>query len=142
MGPIGAAVAVLLVLSGCAHAPSQEMSDARRAIRAAVEAGAREDASWTLARAEEAMVVAGAALERGDYDFASRHAGSAARNAHSSRRIALAIQSARTAINTVAPDEELQGVYERALDAAAKGNEADALAFANAVRVAVKSGTR
>lgn len=57
----------LLLLSGCVSAPVQEMSDARQAIQAAKEAGARSDSQHNLQKAESLIKDAELALENGEY---------------------------------------------------------------------------
>ncbi len=49
----GFVLAIAIAGSGCAAAPVQEMSDARQAVRAAVDAGAAEYAPDELKAAEE-----------------------------------------------------------------------------------------
>ena len=57
----------LLLLFSCVSAPVQEMSDARQAIQAAKEAGARPDSQHNLQKAESLIKDAELALENGEY---------------------------------------------------------------------------
>ncbi len=55
------------VLSGCAGAPVQEMSNARQAIRAAEHAGAAATAPAVMDEAKQLLKSAESHLRRGDY---------------------------------------------------------------------------
>ena len=50
-----AAIVAAVVVSACASAPVQQMSDARQAIRAAQDAGATNSAPKPLSEAQEAL---------------------------------------------------------------------------------------
>lgn len=76
---IASVFAFLIAATGCAIAPPvQEMSDARQAIRAAVDADAKEYAPRPLRAAELLMDTAAQDLEQGQYEQA-RQAAMAAR---------------------------------------------------------------
>lgn len=60
------------LLTGCASAPVQEMSNARQAIRAAQDAGAARSAAETLNQAQTALTKAEALLNKHLYR-AARH---------------------------------------------------------------------
>jgi predicted S18 family serine protease len=77
-GPF-AAVALLLLLAGCASAPVQEMSDARQAIQAAEEAGAAYYAPETLSDAKRLLTSAERKLQREAYASARADAREARR---------------------------------------------------------------
>jgi hypothetical protein len=64
------ALLFFLVLTACASAPVQEMSDARQAIRAARQAGAEQHAPYELATAQQLLNAAETELERRAYDDA------------------------------------------------------------------------
>lgn len=68
------AIAIILLISGCAAAPVQEMSDARQAIRAAKQAGAEEKTPSVYSSAEQDLVTAQIALHRGEYSRARHRA--------------------------------------------------------------------
>jgi hypothetical protein len=69
------------LLSGCASAPVQEMSDARQAIRAAQEAGAEQTAAAPLSEAQIALNRAEANLNKRFFRAARRNAEEAHRKA-------------------------------------------------------------
>lgn len=66
--------AITLVLTACASAPVQEMSDARQAIYSAEAAGAAQRAPDTLLAARRLLQEAQTRLEAGAYDNARQHA--------------------------------------------------------------------
>ncbi len=84
-----AALAVSLVLVGCASAPVQEMSDARQAIQAAADAGAEEAAPEALQDARLLLDRAQKKLARQAYNSARTDAKEAR------RRAAEALEAAR-----------------------------------------------
>ncbi len=65
---------MLAVISACVSAPVQEMSDARQAIRSAVEAGARDHAPNRLEYARQLLDHAETSLQSGSYFDARRYA--------------------------------------------------------------------
>ncbi len=79
---------LFLVLTACASAPVQEMSDARQAIRAARQAGADQHAPYELATAQQLLDAAETELERRAYDDARRLAEDAREAAIRARRAA------------------------------------------------------
>lgn len=98
------AVLGFAMLAACASVPSQEMSDARRAIDAARDAHAQELAPASLRRADSALDSATLALRSGNYEDARNLARLARDEAILSRelasRVAAAVQgidAARTA---------------------------------------------
>ena len=60
----------MIVISACAGAPVQEMSDARQAVRAAQAAGADERAPAELAEARRLIADAQQHLQRHEYGLA------------------------------------------------------------------------
>ncbi|BAZ93451.1 uncharacterized protein FOKN1_1051 [Thiohalobacter thiocyanaticus] len=80
---------LLLLLTGCATAPVQEMSDARQALLAAEEAGAVEYAGDTLANARAYLGRAEQALSAHDYERARVQAELARAAAREARELAL-----------------------------------------------------
>lgn len=88
---IAFAVLVCGVLTACAGAPVQEMSDARQAIRAARDAGAEQSAPQPLIEARTYM-------ERAEADLHQRNYREARRNAVAARgKAAEALGAARSA---------------------------------------------
>lgn len=84
---------LMLLMSGCATLPSQEMSDARQAIAAALEAGAQAHAPATLNLAETILQDAQTALQAGDYNSSRAAALEAHAAAVEAREISLEKQS-------------------------------------------------
>jgi hypothetical protein len=64
------ATCLMIVISACAGAPVQEMSDARQAVRAAQAAGAEERAPAELAEARRLIADAQQHLQRHEYRLA------------------------------------------------------------------------
>lgn len=82
-----------LLIAACAISPPvQEMSDARQAIRAAMEAQADKHAPDNLRDAERLMDEAARSLERGAYDDARRAALAARVQAAQARDAALTVK--------------------------------------------------
>ena len=75
------AVCIMAILSACAGAPVQEMSDARQAVRAAQAAGAEERAPAELAEARKLIAEAQQQLQRHEYGRAQDTALEARRQA-------------------------------------------------------------
>lgn len=84
-------LAVLALLSGCAAAPVQELSDARQAIAAARMAGGEQYTPETLSNAETLVADASVRLHRGEYREARDAALWAKRKAYYSRKASLAV---------------------------------------------------
>jgi PBP1b-binding outer membrane lipoprotein LpoB len=68
------ALILAVVLSSCASAPVQDMSNARQAIAAAQQAGAERTAAKLMAEAQQLLDLAQAALDQGDYNTARQNA--------------------------------------------------------------------
>lgn len=78
------AAAVVWLLVACATSPPvQEMSDARQALQAAIEAGAQERDPAAVERVERLLERAGERLDEGEYRRARRMAGEARQTARS-----------------------------------------------------------
>jgi len=89
---------VLVMLAACASVPSQEMSDARRALDAARDARAQQHAPASLERAALALERAALALRAGDYDDARTLADAARAEAILARELAARVAEAEQAI--------------------------------------------
>jgi Domain of unknown function (DUF4398) len=76
------------VVSGCAGAPVQEMSNARQAVRAAEHAGAAAVAPEVMGEAKELLKSAESHLRRGDYRSARDEAELARTKAVEARSLA------------------------------------------------------
>lgn len=94
-------VGVMLVLAACARVPSQEMSDARRALDAAREANAQQYARASLERAASALDDATAALSAGHYETARGLAETARKEAILSRELAVRVAEVASVIDSV-----------------------------------------
>lgn len=117
-------VFLVAVLSACASAPTQDMADARIALRTAEQAGARERANLLLTRAKQSLAEAEALLESGLYSDARTSAQSAVRTALAARNVAEQIALA---------EQELAGAAKQKLELpAARAAVADAIAAAAA----------
>jgi hypothetical protein len=81
------------VLGGCASVPSQEMSDARRALNAAREARAADLAPEVMAQADAALADASEALRLGDFERARERAAAARESAIVARRLAVRLDA-------------------------------------------------
>lgn len=121
------AVALSIVLSGCASAPLQEMSDARQALQAAREAEAGAYAPTRYSEAEQRLSRAEKRLSSRDYKSARDNALTARREAIASRNMALAISQAKEILIEVdaekALSQEARDWVRQAEAAAAAGNE-------------------
>jgi len=83
-----------MLAAGCAGAPAQQMSDARQAIRAAEQAGARQHAPELLADAQQLVDRARVNLQKGDYRQARDDADLAREKAMEARRLSEAATTA------------------------------------------------
>ena len=85
---LAAALLAVTFVGGCVTAPVQEMSDARQAVRAAEQAGARQHAPELLAEAERVLASAKSHLYKGEYRLARDEAVRARDKAMEARRVA------------------------------------------------------
>ena len=88
----------LTMLGACAGAPTQQMADARMELKAAEEAGAKENAQESLLRARKTLSIAEQQLELGNYYDARVAADKARDEASNARLVALAITHAKEII--------------------------------------------
>lgn len=127
------------LLSGCAHAPIQEMSDARQAVQSAREAGAGAYARPTLEQAEGDLNDAEGALKTYQFDLARGQALAAKERAGIARRVALGLRGAETALSGAdrvgARDHEARELFDRAQDAARAGDASTAIDLADRARL-------
>lgn len=86
-------LAMIMLVTACATAPVQEMSDARQAIRSAQEAGAAHYSSHELQAAEQSLQQAQRWLDRGAYATARHYAIDARDQAIQAREAAAAALS-------------------------------------------------
>jgi len=118
---------IMAVLSGCASAPLQEMSDARQALQAAREADAGAYAPTRYGEAEQRLLRAEKRLSSREYKSARGNALTARREAIASRNMAQAISQAK---QVLAQADEEKALSQEARDwltqaeaAAAAGDE-------------------
>jgi hypothetical protein len=138
----GAGVLAAVLLAGCAGVPSQEMSDARRALAAAREADARELAPASLERATLALDEATRALRSGEYADARRFALQAHEEAVLTRELAaLSAQTARAiavAREAGRPWQGAEALLREAERSSQAGDTARAVQFALRARELVR----
>ena len=133
---------LVLLLTGCVSLPSQEMSDARRAIQVAHDAGAQRSASRTFEHAEQAISAAGKALSQGEYKEAALHAQLAKERADSAYRLAVIIHDARKAMEQPSLTPQAMALFERALLAAQNGDERLTITLINSMKNALQDHTK
>jgi len=131
----GSVVLSLLLLSACASAPTQEMSDARQAVRAAHDAGADQHAPVTLQEAESKLDSAGTELHMHNYRQARKSALAAKVSAINAQDMAYAIGSAAAAVDKARQHGVLSAEAEQLLNkarrVASQGDVQTAVRLAN-----------
>jgi uncharacterized protein DUF4398 len=124
------------LVTACATAPIQEMSDARQALQAADQAGAAQLAPASLKSAKAYVKKAEQALELRSYGEARRDAELARELAIRARSHATAMRSAQAAVQEAARlgslRPETEALLRSAVDAARREKEEQALALAQA----------
>lgn len=131
-------VVSLLLLGACAVAPTQEMSDARQAVRAAHAVGADKYAPDTLHKAEIQLHNAGDQLRKRAFRMARKDAESAKINAINAQDIAHAIGAATMVVEKADKrgvlSTEASSLLSRARTAASEGGVLAAINLANEAR--------
>lgn len=121
------------IVAGCVTAPTQEMSDARLAIKAAQQANAVHYVPNTLVKAEENLAQAEDSLRTGQLIQARRAAILAKQQAINARKMALAIKYARNVWQAVVAiklkNYEINELIEKAENAAQEDNLVATLHF-------------
>lgn len=131
-----AMTALLILLTACAAAPLQEMSDARQALSAARDVDAQRHAPTQLQRAQARLATAERTLmdEEIDFDKTRADAVAAKEEAIKARMIAIAISAARNALHDARAlhvnADRAQETLQRALTAAEEGEVNSALKYA------------
>lgn len=124
-------IACVTMLNACLSVPSQEMSDARRALDAAIQADARRLLPIELGRANAKLDRANDALRSGHYDEARELARSARDAAIAARVLAARLVQVRARIATArAQGDEMQGaeaLIRHALKVSREGDTSGAL---------------
>jgi hypothetical protein len=128
----------LLVLSGCASAPTQEMSDARQALSAAHDVGAAEHASENVQQAEELLDKAERELERGDFGGAREDAEAARAEAIKAQDIAQVMSATKLVLQDATRrgvlSDDANALYEQARLAVDENKVHEAIRLANEAR--------
>ena len=123
-----------LMLVGCASVPSQEMSDARRALDAASQADAQRLLPIAMGRASATLDSASSALRAGQYDKARVLALSARDEAIDTRVLATRLVQIREGIAKARSEgrawQEADRLMQRALANSRAGNTSGALSSA------------
>lgn len=120
------ALGMTLLLSGCASVPSQEMSDARRALDAAEQAEARRLLPLAMKRANTTLESANSALRAGQYDEARRLAREARDEAIAVRVLAARSEEIRQGVASArAQGRSWQGMDELMQRAIAMSRDGD-----------------
>jgi len=136
------AIVILTVLSACASAPTQEMSDARQSLQAAYDAGAEKYASSNLNTAEGYLTKAERELELRFYSWARNDAMLAKSEALKAQDVTGAIKAALQAIELSSADEtsltDAKSLIQQALEASESGKGKAAIRLANEARALVQ----
>jgi hypothetical protein len=131
---IGGLASLAAVLSACASAPIQEMSNARQSVQAAREAGAAEYATYNLQVADDYLVRAERELELRYFSRARHDAIVAKSEARKAHEVAVALQRAQDAIEDSRASEEArtraQALLSEAMEAARAGRDRQAIRLA------------
>ncbi len=131
-------VVALLSLVACATAPTQEMSDARQAVQAAKEAGARQHVPELLKSAEQQLEQAGVGLHQHDYRTARKEALAARTHAFDAQEMALALAAAVKAADQARAigvlSAETDVLLQQARQAASEGDVQVTVRLANEAR--------
>ncbi|MFT5173432.1 MAG: hypothetical protein ACI8W7_001609 [Gammaproteobacteria bacterium] len=140
--PVAVVIGCVTMLSACLSVPSQEMSDARRALDAAVQADARRLLPIELGRANAKLDSANEALRSGHYDEARELARSARDAAIVARVLAARLVQVRAGIATArAQGHELQGaeaLIQQALKISRDGDTDGALLIVEQVALSLR----
>lgn len=128
------ALCFVTVVAGCASVPTQEMSDARRALEAAEQAQAERHAPYAMSRASVSLDRASAALRAGDFVDAQVLARAARDEAIAARRLSDTVRGAEEAIAEAQvqgrPWQGARSLLDEALQVSRGGDAARALAMA------------
>jgi hypothetical protein len=129
-----AVLGLFVSLAGCAGMPSQEMSDARRAVDAAAQADASRTAPSAMQRATTSLDDANVALRAGQYEHARKLAERARSEAIAARKLSTELQQLKQAIDRARaqhrPWQEAQQLMQQALTISRAGDTSGALATA------------
>lgn len=134
---LGAILAISFIAS-CASPPTQEMSDARQAVKAARQAGAEKFARKSLQSAQNELEQAEEQLQSKKYRKAKKHAVMSKDKAVIARKVASTFQSAAAAMEKAGklPNSwrDTKKIFGKAKKAARAGDSAKAMKLAHAAR--------
>ncbi len=128
----------VVLLAACASAPTQEMSDARQAVRAAHDVGAAEHARENVLHAEALLDKAARELQQGDFGDARDDATAARVEAIKAQDIAQVMSATKMVLKQATDrgvlSDDAAWLFQHAL-AAAEGNKVhEAIRLANEAR--------
>ena len=133
------ALCLATILAGCASVPTQEMSDARRALEAAEHAQAERHAPYAMSRASVSLDRASAALRAGDFVDAQVLARAARDEAIAARRLADTVRDTEEAIAEAQvegrPWQGARDLLDMALQVSRGGDATRALAMAGRAHI-------
>ncbi len=128
----------LVLLTACASAPTQEMSDARQALKAAHDVGAPEHAREKMQHAEALLNKAERELASGDFSDARNDATAARAEAIKAQDIAQVMSATKLALlNAIEQgrlSDEATALYDQAVVAADENRIHEAIRLANKAR--------
>ena len=131
-----------MALGACMSVPSQEMSDARRALDAAVHADARRLLPITIGRASATLDRANDALRAGQYDEARVLARAAQDEAIAARQLAIRLVQIRQGLAEVRDQGQewrhIEQLVQRALALARAGDTGGALLTSEQAQAALQ----
>jgi hypothetical protein len=131
---IGWLASSVVLLSACATAPVQEMSNARQSVQVAREVGAGEYAVYNLQTANEYLARAERELELRYFSRARHDAIVAKSEARKAHEVAVALQQAQAALADSEADEEslarARALLSEAMEAARAGRDRQATRLA------------
>ena len=140
--PVAVVIGCVTMLSACLSVPSQEMSDARRALEAAVQADVRRLLPIELGRATAKLDSANDALRAGHYDEARELARSARDAAIAARVLATRLVQVRAGVAAArAQGHEWQGadaLLQHALEMSREGDTGGALSIVERVAASLR----
>lgn len=120
---------------GCANVPTQEMSDARQALKAAKNVHAEQYASLVLQDAEQTLIQAEENLQTGLFNQARSDAVAAKEKALRAYDMAVAIENAQTIWQTISAlfydENNINELLKKAHNAAQQGDTENTIQFAN-----------
>ncbi len=136
------------LLLGCASYPTQELSDARQALKAAQQANAAHHAPTSLNRATELLSNAEHALEPEDLSYAAarKNALAAKTEAIKARELSLSFALTIKELNdhslTMPVHNEASKLLQQAKDAARSGDDTQASALVSKARTVIQKNIK